>query len=269
MIGFQYTIPAVQIKYNGVTYRSVLEATWAAFFDAVGWKYDYEPKRYGDWLVDFVIHGHKDIPVEVKPVTVLPGEVAEKIDECVPAIPPGDPASLLDKTELIQSEDEDQEVLILGESPIFDAGYLGWIREGGWWDKAAFGFWLDGKGMLGFCHNLQNYYDRISGGYDGGCHGNHPAVEHVNDYVRRMWRLAENRISEVRKNEEKDRALLPKICENCFAFCFAFSSNEFNPEIWKSLGQCRFNPPIVSGKEMRAWPIVKADDWCCCFKVRK
>jgi len=269
MIGFQYTIPAVSIKYNGVTYRSVLEATWAAFFDVVGWKYDYEPKRYGDWLVDFVIHGHKDIPVEVKPVTVFPVEVSDKIDECVPAIPPGDPASLLDKTELIQSEDEDQEVLILGESPIFDAGYLGWIREGGWWDKAAFGFWSAGSGTLGFCHDMQSFGDRISGGYDGGCHGNYPTVERVNNYVRRMWRLAEDRISEVRKNEEKAKALLPKICENCFAFYFAFSSNEFNPEIWKSLGQCRFNPPIVSGKEMKVWPIVKADDWCCCFKVRK
>lgn len=40
-------IKAVPLLYNGTTYRSTLEADWAATFDALGWYYEYEP-----WAVD-------------------------------------------------------------------------------------------------------------------------------------------------------------------------------------------------------------------------
>lgn len=40
-------IQAVPLAYNGTTYRSTLEADWAATFDSLGWYYEYEP-----WAVD-------------------------------------------------------------------------------------------------------------------------------------------------------------------------------------------------------------------------
>lgn len=40
-------IRAVPLAYNGTTYRSTLEADWAATFDTLGWYYEYEP-----WAVD-------------------------------------------------------------------------------------------------------------------------------------------------------------------------------------------------------------------------
>lgn len=40
-------IRAVPLAYNGTTYRSTLEADWAATFDRLGWYYEYEP-----WAVD-------------------------------------------------------------------------------------------------------------------------------------------------------------------------------------------------------------------------
>jgi hypothetical protein len=40
-------IRAVPLTYNGTTYRSTLEADWAATFDSLGWYYEYEP-----WAVD-------------------------------------------------------------------------------------------------------------------------------------------------------------------------------------------------------------------------
>ncbi|SET51209.1 PDDEXK family nuclease [Nonomuraea wenchangensis] len=40
-------IRAVPLTYNGTTYRSTLEADWAATFDTLGWYYEYEP-----WAVD-------------------------------------------------------------------------------------------------------------------------------------------------------------------------------------------------------------------------
>lgn len=36
-------IRAIPVTYNGTTYRSALEADWAATFDALGWYYEYEP----------------------------------------------------------------------------------------------------------------------------------------------------------------------------------------------------------------------------------
>lgn len=40
-------IKAVPLTYNGIRFRSTLEADWAATFDALGWYYEYEP-----WAVD-------------------------------------------------------------------------------------------------------------------------------------------------------------------------------------------------------------------------
>lgn len=36
-------IRAIPVTYNGTTFRSSLEADWAATFDALGWYYEYEP----------------------------------------------------------------------------------------------------------------------------------------------------------------------------------------------------------------------------------
>lgn len=40
-------IRAVPLKYSGTTYRSTLEADWAATFNSLGWYFEYEP-----WAVD-------------------------------------------------------------------------------------------------------------------------------------------------------------------------------------------------------------------------
>ncbi len=65
-----YTIKAHPTLYGGVMFRSRLEATWAAFFDLLGWSWEYEPFDLGTWSPDFLIRGHnKDCLVEVKPTT--------------------------------------------------------------------------------------------------------------------------------------------------------------------------------------------------------
>jgi hypothetical protein len=37
---------AIKTKYGGYTFRSRLEARWAAFFDAFGLKWTYEPEGF-------------------------------------------------------------------------------------------------------------------------------------------------------------------------------------------------------------------------------
>jgi hypothetical protein len=77
MIGFQYTMAARLTMYKGVEFRSRLEARWAAFFDLLGWTWEYEPIDLVFWTPDFrltipgldfeAMADYSDFLVEVKP----------------------------------------------------------------------------------------------------------------------------------------------------------------------------------------------------------
>ncbi|HQT89125.1 MAG TPA: hypothetical protein PK677_11310 [Acidiphilium sp.] len=65
-----YTIKARPTHYRGNLFRSRLEAKWAAFFDLVGFEWQYEPVDLGQWAPDFLIRTHDGhIYVEVKPIS--------------------------------------------------------------------------------------------------------------------------------------------------------------------------------------------------------
>lgn len=55
--------------YNGMRFRSRLEAKWAAFFDKLGARWEYEPEDLSGWVPDFyLIFDEGTLPVEVKPI---------------------------------------------------------------------------------------------------------------------------------------------------------------------------------------------------------
>ncbi len=72
---------AIPTEYCGIRMRSRLEATWAAFFDLLGWSWEYEPFDLNGYIPDFFIpnrgtSGHcRGIPdiaiVDVKPLSTL------------------------------------------------------------------------------------------------------------------------------------------------------------------------------------------------------
>ena len=75
-VRFEYRIKAHPTMYNGVQYRSRLEARWAAFFDLIGWQHEYEPIDLPGWSPDFRVvfpcghsecNGSHSLLVEVKP----------------------------------------------------------------------------------------------------------------------------------------------------------------------------------------------------------
>ena len=75
-----YNIKAHPTKYNGVQFRSRLEARWAAFFDLAGWEWEYEPIDLMGWSPDFRVvlprshsecNGDHVLIVEVKPYSTL------------------------------------------------------------------------------------------------------------------------------------------------------------------------------------------------------
>ncbi|WP_339436822.1 hypothetical protein [Pseudomonas sp. EL_65y_Pfl1_R32] len=41
------------VIYDGLQFRTRLEAQWAAFFDLAGWEWRANPAPVGDWLPDF------------------------------------------------------------------------------------------------------------------------------------------------------------------------------------------------------------------------
>lgn len=63
-------IKAIDTEYNGMLFRSRLEARWAVFFDVAGIKYEYEPEGFEHdgikYLPDFYLPD-MDVYVEVKP----------------------------------------------------------------------------------------------------------------------------------------------------------------------------------------------------------
>lgn len=72
----KYDIKAHPTNYAGVTFRSRLEARWAAMFDLIGWSWEYEPIDLNGWTPDFRVHWdchHSECPeghtllIEVKP----------------------------------------------------------------------------------------------------------------------------------------------------------------------------------------------------------
>lgn len=66
-------MPSIPTTYNGIRFRSRLEARWAAYFDLRGdIKWDYEPLEMPGWIPDFSLHMTTlfDRPslAEVKPI---------------------------------------------------------------------------------------------------------------------------------------------------------------------------------------------------------
>lgn len=65
---------AIPTRYNGVQFRSRLEARWAAMFDLIGWEWEYEPIDLDGYIPDFTVNPHEDSPIliEVKPIVHWP-----------------------------------------------------------------------------------------------------------------------------------------------------------------------------------------------------
>jgi hypothetical protein len=171
-----YTIKSIETRYAGVTFRSRLEAKWAAVFDMLHWKWTYEPDDFDGWIPDFAIHGKTLVYVEVKPVYSFPKDVADKIDES------GCP----------------DEVMIVGSRGPKHDGWnstIGWLREvyeeQTSWDDAMLGRWgRPPVNQIGFCHASGRFVDRITGLYDGGSYGSGDATGDMVDF---LWREAGNR----------------------------------------------------------------------------
>ena len=174
--------PGIPTLYNGIQFRSRLEAKWAAFFDLLGWEYEYEPFDLNGWTPDFLIKGKpKDILVEVKPVTECPEDVVDEMWNACPG----------EHHETENWFSPNYNLLILG--CLIPAGGeddgLGWeIDELAGVVTASFGMWKGSKRIGYFCKDA-SWDDRISG-EDGSFGPNQMEVDM--DRVAKLWREAGN-----------------------------------------------------------------------------
>jgi hypothetical protein len=150
------TAEGIQTMFNGIYYRSRLEARWAAFFNLQGWDAHYEPFDLKGYIPDFVLHGKSDptdnlvtqIIVEVKPVTSM------------------DDPLFKETVRKIQDSGWEHEALIVSyflpaipDNP--DISCIGWLREGkDRWGLAPF---HSSYKSLGFHGCGSSSYDRITG----------------------------------------------------------------------------------------------------------
>lgn len=68
------SIKGIETEYRGILFRSRAEARWAAFFDLLGWPWQYEPIDLEGYIPDFVVGFREPLLVEVKG-GVLPQDV--------------------------------------------------------------------------------------------------------------------------------------------------------------------------------------------------
>src|SRR5215469_13327751 len=167
------TIHAIPTRYNGINFRSRLEAKYACIFEQLGWNWEYEPVDYRGWIPDFVIKGYKPLYVEVKPIFEFDPALGEEVTRAL---------SLTDEHGWM---DAPHHALICGaclpENQFGEPG-LGWLWDLDW--SPSHVFELMGRGVKGFgiCHDTNWYGDRITGISDGDHHmGN--AVD-----LEAMWR---------------------------------------------------------------------------------
>ena len=73
-------IRALPTNYNGIDFRSRLEARWAVWLDAMKVKWTYEPEGFTDgtlsYLPDFYLH-KGDSYIEIKPIDPTDDEIAK------------------------------------------------------------------------------------------------------------------------------------------------------------------------------------------------
>lgn len=151
-----YQSKAIATAYSHVTFKSRLEARWAAFFDLMGWQWTYEPYDLDAWIPDFQV-GKVGNLAEVKPLVV--DEEWQSVTQQI-------------ERALINVARKPR-VLLLGVSPfdyIDDCVAIGWVLE--WYepdwlmDVAVGGKWCTGPTG---CHaHAYDWTCMIEGEHYGG-----------------------------------------------------------------------------------------------------
>lgn len=181
----KYNINAKTTTYNGVNFRSILEARWAAFFDLVDLKWKYEPYEINGKVPDFVLYANNETEyetnqtiVEIKPLIFIDDKFKKEL--------------------LAKYNDVKAHILILHENPFYKC------KD---YNTVSIGYLAQYLGVehYGFCEGeLKGLFDigsseMIFDGIFGECHVNSRkyftdpnSEEH--EILLNMWNHAQNEV---------------------------------------------------------------------------
>lgn len=182
-----YDVAAIPTHYNSVQFRSRLEARWAAFFDLIGWKWDYEPLDFHGWTPDFLIKGKVPALVEVKPVYFSEFE-ALSIEQAKVA------AGKAFRTASKRRNNQQFEIIVLGAGPFvsegtWSLGVMALERQLSGTDIAELhnGY---GAATLDYASRCGSFQYRVGGRHDGDHH-----IKRVgDDRPIDLWKEAGNKV---------------------------------------------------------------------------
>lgn len=159
----------IPTTYRGTRFRSRTEARWAVLFDAIGWKWEYEPLDADGYVPDFAILGATPLLVEVK-ADMTTADLDTHVSKITAALPGS----------------WDRDVLVVGGSwsLAVEDGYhvAGVLLEWGEWGDGApetttmTTGWAGGSALWNRCaecggvavhHQLMTWSGRPCGHYDG------------------------------------------------------------------------------------------------------
>jgi hypothetical protein len=180
--------------YSGITFRSRLEATWAAFFDIVEWAWEYEPDGFDGYIPDFILHGSKnDVFVEVKPSSLYHSTRAQIVSKARRAI--GYKPDLLILCDSFE-KGEDPDTIVLWYMPPADDDDP--YSKGDEQALLCTGCADFGHGVgYDFRHTWGSWIFRLSGVYEGNAH--FFDVE-ASDFYK-LWSRARNKFQWMPKHD--------------------------------------------------------------------
>jgi hypothetical protein len=183
--GMMYQAGGIETHYRGYRFRSRAEARWAAFFDLIGWKWNYEPVDLEGYIPDFVLDFNVPLIVEVKGGAL-----------CA--------ADLDDHKAKLELTSWQWDALLVGASPLkqdhnnFVAGLLSYggatperqrMQGADWWWCNGVMFHCLECDRVSVLHESGFWVCRICGGYRDG--NGHVAPVNAND-LSTKWAAASN-----------------------------------------------------------------------------
>jgi hypothetical protein len=200
----------IPTTYAGTRFRSRLEARWAHLFDALGWRWEYEPFDLDGYVPDFVLLGDKALLIEVKPAVAL-AELEDHVEKVQVA---KRDTLIVGATPRLHCPDPNVALLydLSGGDRIFPTvGLLvqwgSWVEDGeeeaseGWAEQAVLSSCYRCREAAVF-HTMGAFVGYPCGHYEGGSNGA-GISERVLD---RAWAEARNRTQWASPGREREEA---------------------------------------------------------------
>ena len=176
---------AIPTRYNGVQFRSRLEARWSAMFDLLEWQWEYEPIDLAGYIPDFILQFDSPMLVEIKPLLGRPYDWLRD-GAALPALKKIDESGWTSHGLLLGASIHtaaDADGYVETRTPLH-AGILFDVWDGGLY-SSSFGITACCSGPVDV---IGDFTCRRCGGHDKG-----PTLRSTSELVA-LWREAGNRV---------------------------------------------------------------------------